>query len=541
MSLFPGIGRLGGASPIGHGLGQGGISQVRRTTARVERYTDLHSLQPPDAKILWLDNVETGAWYAITIGYRYKDGRPTKWSGTIYHRVVGNSSPPAPPLSVQVKGGVRSATLTWEAPNVVDFRGVLVWSNTASDFPGGDGILVPSAPGATSIWVDSDIDAGATYYYWLASVDVVGNKSSVLGPYSVTTTSLSATDVTYSDATPVNALRPAEPASDKTINQLGGNGINLLPRLYNDFELGVLPPLFVTNGVSVSIVRGGYNDGICLQIARTAAEDDVFFSSSHDSDNILLDSDHPEVIFSCRIKSDVVNMPLAFTLYHFDQVDGLITTSDIAVTTPSVASTWMTVSGVFDTSVFDNYGSRAVLVMKCLGTSYAGATVRIDKLMLEHKIGNLSTPSPFSYSQIAPVSSYYLGVPTGLPVNWYTLPTTSGTVVFSKDITTNGPTVYEVSTRGLKFIFSDPSEWVEVKVTASPGVLAGREWRSVIAPIVPVGSEQHADITTMLYAMHDLSTAPQTDTITITLIPSSTSIQVYGYFQIDIKQTVIGS
>ena len=82
--------------------------------------------------------------------------------------------------------------MEWETATELDNRGFNLYRSETAAGPGlqlNDSLIPPQNPGgmfgAVYTWLDKDVPAGVTYYYWLEDVDVHGIATRY-GPVSAT-------------------------------------------------------------------------------------------------------------------------------------------------------------------------------------------------------------------------------------------------------------------------------------------------------------------------------------------------------------------
>jgi hypothetical protein len=79
---------------------------------------------------------------------------------------------PATPSGLTATGTLESITLSWSANTETDFREYLIFRNTSDSIPGS-----PFARALTTEFVDTDVAASTTYYYWLKAQNRSGVSS----------------------------------------------------------------------------------------------------------------------------------------------------------------------------------------------------------------------------------------------------------------------------------------------------------------------------------------------------------------------------
>jgi hypothetical protein len=92
----------------------------------------------------------------------------------LYAHVSPVDEPPAPPTGLAATGGVFQVNLNWNDSIEYDLAGYNVWRRTASEQ-----FYIKINPGLvqSSEYVDTQVQAGVTYYYVVTAVDAAGLES----------------------------------------------------------------------------------------------------------------------------------------------------------------------------------------------------------------------------------------------------------------------------------------------------------------------------------------------------------------------------
>ena len=94
-----------------------------------------------------------------------------------------DTTAPAAPTSASATGGKGQIFLTWTNPTDLDFDFIKIYRNTSNATSGRTEIGTVKG----TIFVDSGLPNNVTRYYWITSVDKVGNESAFVGPVSANT------------------------------------------------------------------------------------------------------------------------------------------------------------------------------------------------------------------------------------------------------------------------------------------------------------------------------------------------------------------
>ncbi len=101
-----------------------------------------------------------------------------------------DTTPPAVPSGVTATAGVQSVTLRWNANTEPDLRGYQIFRSLSPtvDVTDDNNLIAAILQSAGRTFIDSDRDAGTTYYYAIVSYDQLLNKSAASATVSATPT-----------------------------------------------------------------------------------------------------------------------------------------------------------------------------------------------------------------------------------------------------------------------------------------------------------------------------------------------------------------
>lgn len=132
--------------------------------------------------------IEVGVEYFFRVKAVDYSGNESEFSNTVSHTIVGDEVPPSPVTGVSVVGGLDKIILTWTNPTDSDFLFTEIYRSTTStvDLVVGNRIVsLASEPGASSSFVDADVENNTDYWYVIRPLDVSRNAGSgaVVGPF----------------------------------------------------------------------------------------------------------------------------------------------------------------------------------------------------------------------------------------------------------------------------------------------------------------------------------------------------------------------
>jgi fibronectin type 3 domain-containing protein len=132
-----------------------------------------------------------------------------------------DTTAPAVPSALTATPSPNALTLRWAANVEPDLRRYIVYRGVMADFALADGTELGTVSKAGSrTWLDSDLDAGRTYYYAITAEDLVGNESAPVRISGVPTAAPDTTapnapaGLTSTNETPVQLVWGAVTAGD---------------------------------------------------------------------------------------------------------------------------------------------------------------------------------------------------------------------------------------------------------------------------------------------------------------------------------------
>ncbi len=131
-------------------------------------------------------NVAVGVSVTIRIRSINSMGSYSAWTTTTY-TITGDVAAPDAPTGLTVTQGMLNIRLDWVNPTATDYKSTDVYRYTSNS--SGSAVKIASITGES--FVDQNIAADTTYYYWTKAVDYSGNYSGFSGVAST-----NATDVT---------------------------------------------------------------------------------------------------------------------------------------------------------------------------------------------------------------------------------------------------------------------------------------------------------------------------------------------------------
>jgi predicted phage tail protein len=131
-------------------------------------------------------NAPVGVSVTIRIRSINSIGSKSAWTTTTY-TITGDVAAPDAPTGLTVTQGMLNIRLDWVNPTATDYKSTDVYRYTSNS--SGSAVKIASITGES--FVDQNIAAATTYYYWTKAVDYSGNYSGFSGVAST-----NATDVT---------------------------------------------------------------------------------------------------------------------------------------------------------------------------------------------------------------------------------------------------------------------------------------------------------------------------------------------------------
>lgn len=187
----------------------------------------------------------------------------------------------------------------------------------------------------------------------------------------------------------VSAFLPADPdppLEETSLAQaaFGGTGVNVMPDGYSMFADNDLPPMSGANGtVTRDTTEYLFGNG-SLKIVATASDAYVYLANSPTAYNGVCQANKKWIV-SVFVRCDVSSTNLEIWL---KTPNGISSVNLYSSPTPNQ---WSRVSAIFDLSA-DN----ATEFLIRLDNNISGRTMWIDGLMVEARVGTLTTPSPYA-------------------------------------------------------------------------------------------------------------------------------------------------
>ena len=132
---------------------------------------------PQGQKMQW--DVRANAYYEVRVSAIDKSGNRSSYTaltgpsnGTVILS-ARDTSAPNPPTNVVASSAIKSVFLDWVNDTASDLAGVKIYRNTVNNF---STATLKVTVYATS-YTDTSTVQGASYYYWLTSIDYSGNES----------------------------------------------------------------------------------------------------------------------------------------------------------------------------------------------------------------------------------------------------------------------------------------------------------------------------------------------------------------------------
>jgi len=191
---------------------------------------------------------------------------------------------------------------------------------------------------------------------------------------------------TFSQTSTWHPSLPGEaeyPGPDKR----AGSGINILPNDYASFEwAGSMPPMTAVQASVARSTAAVFHGAYGLRFSVSQASGIVWFSKDLQTYNIALNPNGKWIVSAFVRPVDNVIRSVTLTLLTSGG-----TTYAVTGSTTALNNSWVRITGVFDLSSDASQTARLGI-----GLGTVGVQVDIDAVMLEEKVGPLSTPSAFN-------------------------------------------------------------------------------------------------------------------------------------------------
>ena len=135
-------------------------------------------------------NVPVGLSVTLRIRSINSIGSYSAWTTTTY-TITGDVAAPNAPTGLAVTQGMLNIRLDWINPTATDYKSTDVYRYTSND--SGSAVKIASITGES--FVDQNIAADTTYYYWAKAVDYSGNYSGFSAVASTNATEVTASGV----------------------------------------------------------------------------------------------------------------------------------------------------------------------------------------------------------------------------------------------------------------------------------------------------------------------------------------------------------
>lgn len=170
------------------------------------------------------------------------------------------------------------------------------------------------------------------------------------------------------------------PVADVTLDQLGGNGVNILPDQYSTFEQADLPPVTTVNG---TVGRDSVNKKFLASIllSATAGDHHVYLGTTQ---NMPHRPGKYIVSFYYLVGAAVLGNDI-----YLQDTNGVHFGAGFDAT---VIGAWTRTSVVIDTSA----STASMMRLRIANNGGAGVGIRYDGIMVEEALGNLNRPSAYT-------------------------------------------------------------------------------------------------------------------------------------------------
>jgi hypothetical protein len=162
-------------APTDEFVQSGGLVRIEYKPAASSDYIPWNVVRG-DVTEEYITDVETGVSYDVRIRGENGVRVTSAWVTETGHTVTTGAAAPSTPSGLSATGTLESITLAWSANTESDLAGYQVFRNTSNSIPGS-----PLRTQLGTAFVDTDVAASTTYYYWVKAVNRSGVASAETG------------------------------------------------------------------------------------------------------------------------------------------------------------------------------------------------------------------------------------------------------------------------------------------------------------------------------------------------------------------------
>lgn len=174
---------------------------------------------------------------------------------------------------------------------------------------------------------------------------------------------------------------------DVTAGQLGGTGLNMLWDEYTQFRNTTPPSLSLQDCTAVTVSDATAIGGYALRMQTSNTTTSAFMALAPVWSTSISPISGSKFIISFYARASVANHVIRAEL--FEGSTGVATSSDITITNTTGWTRYSVAVTASPTMVMGN------LILRVNRSGVSGRQVFFDRIMVEQKFGNLSTPSPW--------------------------------------------------------------------------------------------------------------------------------------------------
>ena len=194
-----------------------------------------------------IDDVNKNTLHYVKVRAVDVYGNRSAWTEEVTHTTIADTTPPAAPVVEPgaVTASFRGAWLKWTNPADPDLSHVELWEHP-TDLALGDvnSTATQFASVFASSYARSGLTSGATWHYWIRSVDTSGNKSVFVKVGSATTVKTETAD--YQDLSIVNAAIADAAIDDAKVLNLSAAKLTAGTALAGSITVGALGDTLAT-------------------------------------------------------------------------------------------------------------------------------------------------------------------------------------------------------------------------------------------------------------------------------------------------------